>query len=140
MKKKNREKILKKNIASKKINSVVPKYSKKIVKIKMASLEILTDTTATFIHSVPKSTDITAKEYTDGIHIAKMAIKAHNGDLDRGIISVKQEKIMKSGMIIFPSKCNVCFDFKKILSSFTQLQFSKTHLSCIFLSSPNELI
>ena len=90
--KKNREKILKKkNIASKKINSVVPKNSKKIVKIKMASLEILTDTTATFIHSVPKSTDITAKEYTDGIHIAKMAIKAHNGDLDRGIISVKQE-------------------------------------------------
>ena len=71
-------------------------------------IEILTDTTATFIHSVPKSTDITAKEYTDGIHIAKMAIKAHNGDLDRGIISVKQEKIMKSGMIIFPSKCNVC--------------------------------
>ena len=64
-------------------------------------IEILTDTTATFIHSVPKSTDITAKEYTDGIHIAKMAIKAHNGDLDRGIISVKQEKIMKSGMIIF---------------------------------------
>ena len=66
---------------------------------------------------MPKSTDITAKEYTDGIHIAKMAIKAHNGDLDRGIISVKQEKIMKSGMIIFPSKCNVCFDFKKFLSS-----------------------
>ena len=64
-------------------------------------IEILTDTTATFIHSVPKSTDITAKEYTDGIHIAKMAIKAHNGDLDRGIISVKQEKIMKSGMMIF---------------------------------------
>ena len=54
--------------------------------------KLLTDTTATFIHSVPKSTDITAKEYTDGMHIAKMAIIAHNGDLDRGIISVKKSK------------------------------------------------
>ena len=56
--------------------------------------KLLTDTTATFIHSVPKSTDITAKEYTDGMHIAKMAIIAHNGDLDRGIISVKNQKIV----------------------------------------------
>ena len=106
----------------------------------MASLEILTDTTATFIHSVPKSTDITAKEYTDGIHIAKMAIKAHNGDLDRGIISVKQEKIMKSGMIIFLSKCNVCFDFKKFLSSLyltipNSILLSSAHLTLTILSS-----
>ena len=52
---------------------------------------ILTDTTATFIHSVPKSTDITAKEYTDGTHIANTANIAHNVDLDRGIISAKNK-------------------------------------------------
>ena len=74
--------------------------------------KLLTDTTATFIHSVPKSTDITAKEYTDGMHIAKMAIIAHNGDLDRGIISVKKSKNL------------LTFQFSSSFGSFSFLSFN----------------